>query len=128
MEKVGPSAVFSKSPIEIADKEIPSYQLEPINTRPPLTPLTPQFVNFAKSLSDSIVERISKSHTPKISKTTITRPTGMRVLTDKTSRELLFNEMAAKENKIIETLKKKENIALKRQQKEEENAKKKEIA
>ena len=38
---------FSKSLIEIVDREMPA---EPINSRPSLMPLTDKYLNFAKSL------------------------------------------------------------------------------
>jgi hypothetical protein len=54
-------------------------------------PLTPQCLNFAKSLSFSKPERVSKSNTPKFSKITITRSIVIRVsIQSKMNRILLL--------------------------------------
>jgi hypothetical protein len=60
---------------------IEKYQLEPINSRHSLMPLTTQCLNFAKNLSYSKLERVSKSNTPQFRKITIIRSIVIRVST-----------------------------------------------
>ena len=70
--------VFSKSLIEIADRDMPpSANKFPIFSNASYG----QIFKFCQSLSYSELERVSKSHIPKFSKITITLSTVMSVLT-----------------------------------------------
>ena len=80
--------VFSKSLIEIVDREMPAWANK---FSPSLMPLTDNYLNFAKSLSNSELERVSKRHIPQFSRITITLSTVMRVSTQsKIGRILLL--------------------------------------